>query len=50
MELLTHVNKRTNGLKEIEFPLEGLIEGVREKWSREQFGEDVRDDVREESV
>ena len=28
VELLTHVNKRTNGLREIEFPLEGLIEVV----------------------
>ena len=31
VELLTHVNKRTNGLKEIEFPLEGVIEVVLER-------------------
>ena len=35
VELLTHVNKRTNGLREIEFPLEGLIEVVLGKSGRE---------------
>ncbi|CAL6393861.1 unnamed protein product [Bathycoccus prasinos] len=35
VELLTHVNKRTNGLRDIEFPLEGLIEVVLGKSGRE---------------
>ena len=35
VELLTHVNKRTNGLREIEFPLEGLIEVVLGKSGQE---------------
>ena len=35
VELLTHVNKRTNGLREIEFPLDGLIEVVLGKSGRE---------------